>query len=48
MYGKAKGETKTIAKNIQSIMRKLGISAEKAMDILEIPKADHPKYLAML
>ena len=46
--GEAKGETKTITKNIQSIMRKLGISAEKAMDILEIPKADHPKYLAML
>lgn len=46
--GEARGETKTVVKNIQSIRSKLGISAEKAMDILEIPKADYPKYLALL
>lgn len=34
--------------NVKLLMTKLNLSAEKALDILEIPQADFPKYLAAL
>lgn len=37
-----------VANNIRKMMKNLKITAEAAMDALEIPKSDYSKYLAML
>ena len=36
------------AKSIRLIMDSFKVTAEQAMDVLKIPKTEHPKYLAML
>ena len=45
----AKAEaTNNTLKSIRKIMQKTHWSAEEAMDAIDIPKADYPRYLAML
>lgn len=43
-----KREEATTLKNIQNIMKKLQYTAQQAMDLLEIPAQDRPKYAAKL
>ena len=45
----AKAEaTNNTLKSIRKLMQKTHWSAEEAMDTIDIPKADYPRYLAML
>lgn len=44
----AEGVFNRSVEHIKLMMEKLNLSAEKALEVLEIPKADFPKYLAVL
>ncbi len=46
--GKKEGTTEERLKNIKSIMKKLNMTAQQAMDMLDIPKPAQSKILAML
>ena len=50
--GEAKGIQRGIDQNriesIKNVMKKLKYSAQQAMELLEIPAAEQPKYLAQL
>ena len=44
----AEGEEKTTIKNLQSVMENLKMTAEKAMEVLNISKSKRDYYLEML
>lgn len=46
--GEAKGRAEETTNSIRKVMKNFKLSAEAAMEALEIPKTDFPKYLAML
>lgn len=43
-----RGVDKGVANSIETLMKKMNLSATEAMDLLEIPKAKQQKYLDML
>lgn len=46
--GRAEGATENTLASIKNLVKNLGIPVEKAMSILEIPKAERQKYLDLL
>lgn len=46
--GKVEGKVEGVASSIRSIMENLGISLEKAMDVLQIPANERTKYAALV
>ena len=46
--GVTEGKIEAILNSIKGIMSNLGKTAEEAMDILNVPKEDYPKYKSML
>ena len=46
--GREEGRESTLASSIRSMMSKLKLSAEEAMDILDIPKNERSKYMTKL
>ena len=46
--GRTEGHELTHLKDIRALMRRLKYTAQQAMDLLEIPTTDWPKYLAKL
>lgn len=42
------GEKKNLVKNLESVMKKLNFSAEKAMDFLDVPKDEQAYYASKL
>ncbi|WP_211198909.1 hypothetical protein, partial [Lactobacillus nasalidis] len=42
------GIDKTIVKSALSVMTKLNVSAEQALDVIDVPKSDQPKYLKLM
>ena len=42
------GEEKATVSNLRTVMKKMKLSAEKAMDFMDIPAEDQPKYALML
>ena len=46
--GRAEGIEVSTVSNLRSLMGKMKISAEKAMDFLNIPAEDQPRYALLL
>ena len=46
--GREEGSANTLLANIRSIMQNLGISLEKALEVLNIPTSDYAKYEELL
>ena len=46
--GIAKGRTESLAFSIRNMMKNMGVSLEKAMDVLQIPAAERTKYAALV
>ena len=46
--GREEGKDEERLFNIRNAMKKLNLSAEKAMDFMDIPTEDQPKYALML
>ena len=46
--GIEEGTDRECLQNIRSMMRKLKVTASEAMDIIEIPAEEQPKYLKLL
>ena len=46
--GIEKGVESTLVSSIRNMMSKLKLSAEEAMDTLDIPKSERSKYMTML
>ena len=46
--GREEGRESTLASSIRSMMSKLKLTAEEAMDTLDIPKSERSKYMTML
>ena len=46
--GLKKGRASSLLDSISSLMRTLGLSREQAMDALEVPKEERPRYNALL
>lgn len=46
--GVAEGETSSLLKSITSLTKTLGFSRDQAMDALEVPKEDRPRYNSLL
>lgn len=50
--GEARGEAKErdsiTVKHVQALMRKSGLTVDAAMDILDVPKADRPRYAEII
>ena len=46
--GRIKGRNEAIINSIRAIMQTLNYSAEKAMEILKIPKSEYGRYLNLL
>ena len=46
--GREEGREETLASSIKMLMKNMKLTAEQAMDSLEIPQSDRKKYLAML
>ena len=44
----AEGKEKNLIENIRSLMKKLNMTAQQAMDILEVPANEQEKYLALI
>ena len=44
----SKGKADETVNSIRKMMKNLKLSAEVAMEALEIPKTDFPKYMGML
>ena len=42
------GREETKVHDLKALMEELKVSAERAMDLLRVPAADRPRYLAML
>ena len=45
---KAESEKKKLLENIRSMMKKLNLTAQQAMDILEVPANEQEKYMALI
>lgn len=43
-----RGIDQSRVENIKNIMESLNLTAQQAMDVLKIPTADQPKYLAKI
>ena len=46
--GKAEEKEKTLIENIRSLMKKLNLTAQQAMDALEVPANEQEKYIALI
>lgn len=46
--GRAEGKDEALTVSIRNLMNKLKMTAEKAMEILDIPPEEHEKYALML
>ena len=46
--GIAKGRTEGLAFSIRNMMKNMGVSLEKAMDVLQIPADERTKYAALV
>ena len=46
--GIEQGSQLTLLDNVRSMVHKLGVSAQNALEILDVPKADWARYLSML
>lgn len=46
--GLEKGKTEAILASIKALIKKLSISAEEAMSMLDIPDNDRPLYMRLL
>lgn len=46
--GEKKGRENKLLENLRSVMESFNVSVEKAMDVLKIPKEEHPYYTAKL
>ena len=46
--GHAEGREEERVSGIRNVMNKLGYSAEKAMDFMNIPTSEQPKYALLL
>ena len=46
--GKAEEKEKTLTENIRSLMKKLNLTAQQAMDALEVPANEQEKYIALI
>lgn len=44
----AEVKEKTLIENIRCLMKKLNMTAQQAMDILEVPENEQKKYLALI
>ena len=42
--GVAKGKTERTLANLRSLMKNMGLSAEQAMTVLEVPEGERPLY----
>lgn len=42
------GKAESTASNIKKLMKNLKLTAEAAMELLEVPKSDYSRYAAML
>ena len=45
---KAESEKKKLLENIRSLMKKLNLTAQQAMDALEVPANEQEKYFALI
>jgi hypothetical protein len=46
--GVAKGSEATLLENVRNLLAATKYSAQELLDMLKVPKADQPRYLAML
>lgn len=46
--GRQEGERSKLLANLKAMMKNLGLSADKAMDALEVPEKDRPEYRKLL
>jgi predicted transposase YdaD len=46
--GRVEGKEDATVSSLQTIMKKMKLSAEKAMDFMDIPPEDQPKYALLL
>lgn len=46
--GMAKGMAERTLSNLQSLMKNMGLSAEQAMTVLEVPEAERQQYADLL
>ena len=46
--GIAQGIEKNLLENIKSVMESFGVSLEKALEALKVPKSDYAKYEELL
>ena len=46
--GMKESQKNAVAHSIRKMIKNLKLTAEAAMEALEIPKSDYPKYMAML
>ena len=46
--GRQEGEESKLFANLKALMENLDIPADKAMDLLNVPASDRPKYRKML
>jgi predicted transposase/invertase (TIGR01784 family) len=46
--GKAEGKERTLIENIRSMMKKLNLTPQQAMDILEIPAKEQHRYFTLI
>ena len=46
--GIEQGEQRNLLSNVRSLMEKLSLTARQALDLLDVPEAEQPRYLAML
>ena len=45
---RTEGKEKNLIENIRHMMKKLNMTAQQAMDILEVPAKEQKKYLALI
>ena len=46
--GEARGEAKSLLRSLEALMANLGLTADAAMDALNVPPSDRADYLAKL
>ena len=46
--GVEKGIKNTLIENIKNVMEGFGVSLERALDVLKVPKSDYAKYEKLL
>ncbi len=47
-HGIVKGRTEGVVSSIRNMMKNMGVSLEKAMDVLQIPADERAKYIALV